>query len=69
MPERHARINLTNLPTRSRQLNPEDVRNVFGGCMMSWQLCHFDSDCCYPLKCLMPGTVFQYCLNYADWSK
>ena len=66
MPERNARIDLTNLPLRPRQLKPGDLQNVFGGCIGSVDssdvllACVSDSECCWPRKC-RPGRWFSYC--------
>jgi hypothetical protein len=46
MSERKARIDLTNLPLRPRQLKPEELQNVFGGCGGYLAQCYNDSDCC-----------------------
>ena len=46
MAERKARIDLTNLPPRPRQLKPEELPNVFGGCNGRGIFCSSNSDCC-----------------------
>ena len=56
MPERKARIDLTDLPLRPRQLKPGELQQVFGGCFSTGNLCGVDSDCC-------PST--PYCKEYS----
>lgn len=51
MTERKARIDFTNLPLRPRQLKPEELHNVFGGCYGQFNVCLTDSECCAPTKC------------------
>jgi hypothetical protein len=51
MTERKARIDLTNLPLRPRQLKHEELQNVFGGCMGHGEVCVYDSDCCPQFYC------------------
>ena len=46
MSERKARIDLTNLPLRPRQLKSDELQNVFGGCYSTGNVCGVDSDCC-----------------------
>ena len=47
MTECQPRIGLTHLPPRSRQLKPEELQNVFGGCVgLHYAGCQLDSDCC-----------------------
>ena len=56
MAERKARIEVTrNLPARPRQLKPEELQQVFGGCYSTGNVCGVDSDCC-------PST--PYCKDY-----
>ena len=56
MTERRARIDLTNLPLRPRQLKPEELQNVFGGCYGIYTPCMNDSDCCASNKCYYATT-------------
>ena len=46
MAEWKARIDLTNLPLRPRQLKHDELQNVFGGCYGYRNVCINDSDCC-----------------------
>ena len=70
MKDRRARIDLTDLPVRPRQLNTEDMQNVFGGCIGSVDssdlllACVSDSECCWPRKCVA-GRWFSYCSTIA----
>lgn len=68
MTERKARIDLTNLPLRPRQLKHDELQNVFGGCYSFGNVCINDSDCCAPYKCkLMTIQVVPIygCVTYA----
>ena len=62
MSERKARIGLTNLPPRPRQLKPEELQNLFGGCYSYGNVCMNDSDCC-SMKC-RPQSVLSNPLIY-----
>ena len=62
MADRTARIKVTNLPLRPRQLKPGELQNVFGGCMGPGGPCAFDSDCCPGHYCDHGGLPF-YCLK------
>lgn len=68
MTNRKARIDLTNLPARPRQLRAEELQNVFGGCYGRHNVCMTSSECCAPFFCkwstgsLQPGYIpFQWC--------
>jgi len=44
---RSVRINLTqDLPHRPRPLAPDDMAQVFGGCLPEWKTCAQNSQCC-----------------------
>ena len=63
MSERRARIDFTNLPPRPRQLKPEDLRNVFGGCNGYLWPCVNNSDCCSGMTCnaVLNGVIYPGC--------
>jgi hypothetical protein len=67
MSEPKPRIALTSLPPRPRQLNPNELQNVFGGCYGLVSVCINDSDCCAPLKCYYQG-FFAWC-DKPEWQK
>lgn len=64
MSARNVRIEITDLPSRARQLNPEEVRHVFGGCSGRNEYCQMTSDCCQiggwanRLACLGTGPLW-----------
>lgn len=39
-------IELKDLPSRARQLEPDELRKVFGGCNGHRESCEKSSDCC-----------------------
>ena len=61
-------IRLTELPPRTRQLTPDEMRNTFGGCAGKGYVCAGDSDCC-DQNCLPAdeGLVFVCCQWIGKW--
>jgi len=44
-------IYLSELPSRPRKLDPEEMRDIFGGCYTENKVCIVQSDCCAGLIC------------------
>ena len=50
------------LPPRARQLHPEELKAVFGGCADDGKFCLSDSDCCNDI-CIVDWER-HYCAVY-----
>lgn len=45
-PKELAKIKIESLPMRTRTLDAEDLKNIFGGCTENGGTCGKDEDCC-----------------------
>ena len=73
-------IEIRDLPPRARQLNPDELEGVFGGCVSAGSACFADADCCYdsekskhlcctrsPVEASASGTYFFGRCNDSLW--
>ncbi len=65
-----SKIRLIDLPYRAKKLNPEELTNVFGGCLTHGQFCIANSDCCGDFTCIIYTARFRsICVEKKDVDK